>query len=74
MVIYRCDCCKKDVSEKSDLFRVTLYTERYDSRKDFLCFMPHLSRIEKEVCIDCMHDIRAKFYNIFTDNEVQTNE
>lgn len=70
MVIYRCDCCKKDVPEKSDLFRITLYSEKYDTRKDFLCFMPHLSRIENEVCVDCLLNLRTEYFGMLSNGGV----
>lgn len=70
MVIYRCDCCKKDVPEKSDLYRITLYTEKYDTQRDFLCYVPHLSRIENEVCDDCMHELRSKYFDMIANGGV----
>lgn len=65
MVIYRCDCCKKDVPEKSDLYRITLYTEKHDT-----CYMPHLSRIENEVCDDCLHELRTKYFDMLANGGV----
>lgn len=69
MVIYRCDCCKQDVPEKSDLYRLILCSEKYDTRRDFLCYVPTLARIELEVCDDCLHELRTKFFDMATNGE-----
>ena len=70
MIVYRCDRCGKEVQERSDLFRLTLHTEKYDKRSDFMCYVGAAGypRIEKELCADCMREVRTHYFNYIGGN------
>ena len=65
MTIYRCDKCKKEVTDITDIYGIRVLTEKNEYVDESLVWCPHRQTMRFDVCDECARNILQTFVNQF---------
>lgn len=74
MTIYRCDKCKKEFPEVTDICRIRMMSETCEYDGDTPVWYPYHKTIYYDVCTECAKNIFQTFVDVFKEEGAEDND
>ena len=74
MTIYRCDKCKKEVKDITEIYRIKVLSETCEYDSDTPIWYPSRKTVPYDVCAECCKNILQSFVDQFKEEELRNGK